>query len=65
MTRGFLSGKKTYIAAGVTLLAAWAGFAAGEPVLGQDALTLADAVQMTAIALIGAFLRSGIANDTK
>lgn len=65
MTRGILNGKKTYITAAVTLLAAWAGFAVGEPVLGQDALTLADAVQMTAIALIGAFLRSGITSDTK
>ena len=61
--RGFLSGKKTYIAAAVTLLAAWAGFAAGAPVLGQDALTLADALQMTAIAVIGTFLRNGVSSE--
>lgn len=60
MQRGFLSGKKTYITAVLAILAGWAGFAVGEPVLGQDALTFADALQMTAIGLIGAFLRSGV-----
>lgn len=62
MNRGILSGKKTYIAAVLTVLAAWAGFLVGEPVLGQDALTLADAVQMTVVAVLGATLRHGISS---
>lgn len=65
MKRGFLSGKKTYITAVAAIVAGWLGFMVGEPVLGQDALTLADAVQMTAIGLIGAFLRSGVATDVR
>lgn len=59
--RGFLAGHKTYIAAVITLVAGWASFGLGEPVFGQDVLTFADAIQLTAVAAIGAFLRSGVA----
>lgn len=64
MNRGILSGRKTYIVAAFTVLAAWAGFFVGEPVLGQDALTFADAIQMTVVAVLGATLRHGISSDT-
>lgn len=58
--RGKLNGKKTYIMAAATVVASWLGYLVGEPVLGQDAATLADAIQLTVVALLAATLRHGM-----
>ena len=64
MERGFLEGYRTYITAFAGILAGWAGYAVGAPVLGNDFLTLADAVQFTMIGLVSVFLRKGINSAT-
>jgi hypothetical protein len=48
-----LKGYKTYIAAGLAVLTAAAGYLAGD-------MSLSDAVQLAFTGAIGAFLRSGI-----
>lgn len=50
----FLSGYKTHIVAGVSILAAWVGVWAGT-------VDIATAWQMTQTALLGSTLRAGIA----
>jgi hypothetical protein len=59
--QGFLSGYKTYIVAGLTILAAVAAYAVGEPVPGaSEALSLPDLVQLVVTALLGTTLRAAI-----
>jgi hypothetical protein len=48
-----LKGYKTYIVAGVTILGAWAAWSVGDA-------TLADTVQLTVTAVLGATIRNGI-----
>ena len=50
----WLTGKKTYIVAGVSILAAWVGVWAGT-------VTFDAALQLTQTALLGSTLRAGIA----
>jgi hypothetical protein len=49
-----LKGKKTYIAAGLAVITALAGYLAGD-------LNLADAIQLGITGVIGATLRNGLA----
>lgn len=65
VTRGFLAGKKTYALSIVTIALTWLGFALGEPVLGHDAATVGDAVQMTITALLAITFRAGMDNTVK
>jgi hypothetical protein len=58
--RGFLSGKKTYALSIVTIVLTWLGFSLGEPVLGHDAASLGDAIQMTITALLAMTFRHGM-----
>jgi precorrin-4 methylase len=49
-----LSGYKTYITAGVAILTAAAAYLTGD-------MTVAETLQLVVTALLGAFLRSGVA----
>jgi len=55
---GFLKGKKTYIAAGITALTAVAGYLTGD-------LSMTDAAQLVVTAIMGVTIRNGVKNDTK
>jgi len=61
LEKGFLSGYKTYIAAGVGVIVALAAFASGVEVEGHPALDLADTAQVVFTALVSVFLRQGVA----
>ncbi len=52
----FLNGKKTYIVAFVSILAAWVGVWAGT-------VDFATAWQMTQTALLGATIRAGVSSE--
>ena len=65
MQSGMFAGKKTYITAVVAILIGWASYFTGAQVEGQTVATLADALQLTAIGLIGAFVRNGVAAERK
>jgi hypothetical protein len=54
---GVLSGYKTYILAGITVLGAVASYLVGD-------LSLADGLQLIVTALTGAFIRNGVKTDT-
>ncbi|UPT53188.1 hypothetical protein [Synechococcus phage Ssp-JY42] len=49
-----LSGYKTYITAGVAIVGAVAGYLTGD-------VSMSDAAQLVVTALLGAFLRNGVA----
>jgi len=53
----FFAGKKTYITAAAAIVVAWYNYG-----MGNDP-HLNDAIQLTFTALIGAFVRSGVANS--
>lgn len=62
--RGFLSGYKTYITAGMSIIVASAAFAVGEPIFDQEVFTIAEWFQIVSTALIAAFLRHGVATNS-
>lgn len=53
-----LSGYKTYITAGLAVLAAIAGYLTGDA-------TLAEAIQLSVTAVLGATIRSGVSSTAK
>lgn len=59
----FLSGKKTHIVSGVTLVVAWSSFLLSIPVLGIEIQTLGEAVNYTLAALGLSALRAGVSKS--
>jgi len=53
-----LSGYKTYITAGVTVISAVAGYLVGD-------LAMADAAQLVVTAVLGATIRSGVSSEKR
>lgn len=62
-TKGFLSGKKTYLVAGASLLAGFVSFAIGEPFLGFDFETFGDLLRFAVEPVLAITLRHGIAKS--
>jgi predicted HAD superfamily Cof-like phosphohydrolase len=63
--RGFLAGKKTYALSIVAIVLSWLGFSLGEPVLGHDATSVSDAVEMTITALLAMTFRHGMSTTVQ
>lgn len=57
---GSLSGYKTYIVAGTSILTTWAAFLIGEAVANQPPLTFADTVQVTVMSLLAVTFRQAM-----
>lgn len=60
----WLQGKKTYIVAGVTIIATWAAYLIGAPVTGVDHVpTMGEVLSITVTAILGMTIRSGITTE--
>jgi len=64
--KGFLSGYKTYIVSGLTIVSAVAAYLVGEPVPGsEEVLTLPALVQLVTTAILAATIRKGVKDDSQ
>ncbi len=61
--KGFLSGKKTYLVAGASLVAAFVSFAIGEGFLGFEVETFGDLLRFAVEPTLAMTLRGGIAKS--
>lgn len=62
-TKGFLSGKKTYLVAIGSLVAGFVAFGIGEPFCGFDFETFGDFVRFSVEPILAMTLRHGIAKS--
>lgn len=57
---GSLSGSRTILIAWMGVAAAWLAYLLGEPVMGQEVLTLEETIMLTFGALLAIFMRKGV-----